>query len=307
MQEDYREFLTRVAWMYYYGDMNQQQISEVLGLSRIKVTRLLKEANDAGIIEIKIKSENCSLYSLESRLKELSGLDYVVVVPSTVNLADSLCRGTAHLLNYVLKFDGSLGIGLTRTLKGVTKYIDKNKNNYSSIISISGSAAPNLAMTPLNIGFSISEVLAVDFYTIWAPAIVSVETDAGMLKRDKYISMVLDMAEKVSVSIVGLGSVYDSELLDIGYITAEEYKKITSSGSVGEICGNFFTADGERVQTDIEDRLISVDFPMACPVIGVAGGEEKILPIVGGIRSGLIQGLVCDDLTVKEVIKILEE
>jgi DNA-binding transcriptional regulator LsrR (DeoR family) len=123
------ELLTRIAWMYYYGKMNHEDIAKELGLSRIKVTRLLKTAHEAGIVEIKIRSENASLFSLEAAMKERTGLAYCIVVPSIADLDDSLCRGTAHLFNDIVTCTGSLGVGLSRTLKNVSRYIEKEKNS----------------------------------------------------------------------------------------------------------------------------------------------------------------------------------
>ena len=46
------ELLTRVASMYYLGDMTQETIAANLGLSRPKVGRLLTQAQEAGLGEI---------------------------------------------------------------------------------------------------------------------------------------------------------------------------------------------------------------------------------------------------------------
>lgn len=301
------ELLTRIAWMYYYGKMNHEDIAKVLGLSRIKVTRSLKAAHEAGIIEITIRSEYASLLSLEAQIKELTGLQYCIVVPTIADLADSLCRGTAHLFNDILKYTGSLGVGLSSTLKNLSRYINKEKNSFSSVVSICGAANPRLAYSPMNIGLSIAEALSIDFYTIWAPLIVADDTDNPAIKRDKYISMVLDMAAQVDVALIGIGNIVDSQLMQMGYISSKESDSIIQSGCVGEIIGNYFTIDGHKVSTSIDKRLISVKFPMKCPVIGVAGGAKKVRAIVGAMKSGLIQGLVTDERTAEEILQIFRK
>ena len=301
------ELLTRIAWMYYYGKMNHEDIAKVLGLSRIKVTRSLKAAHEAGIIEIHIRSENASLFSLEAQLKAVSGLEYCVVVPTIADLADSLCRGTAHLFNDILQYRGSLGVGLSSTLKHVARYIAKEKNRFSSVVSICGAANPRLAYSPLNIGLSIAEALSIDFYTIWAPLIVADSSDNSAIKRDKYISMVLDMAAHVDIALIGIGNIADSQLMQMGYISGKESESMIQAGCVGEIIGNYFTIKGHKVSTSTDKRLISVKFPMKCPVIGVAGGTKKIKAIIGALNSGLIQGLVTDERTAEEVLQFFEK
>lgn len=305
VNQEENELLFRISWMYYFGSMNQQQIADELSLSRVKVIRLLQRALDLGIVLISMDSKNCSLLSCEKELKEATGLKYCVVVPSLPDLADALSRGAAHLCNDIIAMKGQLGIGLSRSMKYMYKYLDKQKCKVSSVISIAGSTSPNLALTHLNNGFQIAQALGVDYYTIWAPVIVDKEINCEMIKKDRYISMVLEMAENVDIALVGIGNADDSQLTDSKYISEDDYKHIVSSNAVGEIIAHYFTLDGKITRTQIDARLISVDFPMKCPVIAAAGGPAKIRSIAGAIRSGFIQGLVTDEKTAEAVIKIL--
>ena len=46
--------MVRVAELYYERNLSQQQIAKILGCSHSTVSRLLAEAHDNGIVEIKI-------------------------------------------------------------------------------------------------------------------------------------------------------------------------------------------------------------------------------------------------------------
>jgi DNA-binding transcriptional regulator LsrR (DeoR family) len=238
-------------------------------------------------------------------LKKISGLTYCVVVPAVPNLIDALSRGTAHLCNDIIGIKGSLGFGFSRSLGRLDLYLKKEKCNIRSVVSLCGTTSPNLALRSFNSGFHIAQALDVDFYTILSPMIVSPELNSRVIKKDRYISMVLEMAESVDIALVGIGNADDSQLTDSKYISEDDYKHIVSSNAVGEIIAHYFTLDGKITHTQIDDRLISVDFPMKCPVIAAAGGPAKIRSIVGAIRSGFIQGLVTDEKTAEAVIKIL--
>ncbi len=66
-----REFLERVARMYYILDMNQKEIAEQMGIGRSSVGRFLNEARDQGIVQIQIgtniqKSRRTDLESIVS-------------------------------------------------------------------------------------------------------------------------------------------------------------------------------------------------------------------------------------------------
>jgi DNA-binding transcriptional regulator LsrR (DeoR family) len=301
------ELLFRISWMYYFGSMNQQQIADELSLSRIKVIRLLQRALDLGVVHISMDSKNCSLLSCEQELKEAAGLTYCVVVPALPDLADALSRGAAHLCNDIIAMKGQLGIGLSRSIKYLYKYLDKRKCKVSSVISIAGSTSPNLALTRLNNGFQIAQALGVDYYTIWAPVIVGKGINSEAIKKDRYISMVLEMARHSDYVLMGIGSAKDSQLIDMKYITEEDVKIISASNVESEIMGRCFTIDGKMVPTGIEKRIISVDFPMECPVIGIAGGKDKEKAIVGALRSGWFQGLVTDEDTAKGILDLFNK
>ena len=54
MNTDRHELLARVASMYYDNEHSQDAIGKALGLSRVKVYRLLKEAKETGVVQVLI-------------------------------------------------------------------------------------------------------------------------------------------------------------------------------------------------------------------------------------------------------------
>ena len=71
--------------------------------------RLIKQARNEGIVEIRIRPDFMKMYEIEDELRGKSNLEYVIVVPETHNIEESLCRGAAHLINDVLDSRGNLG------------------------------------------------------------------------------------------------------------------------------------------------------------------------------------------------------
>ena len=60
--------------MYYLQDKTQSEIAQTLGLSRVKIYRLLKEAREAGVVEITIHRFRARNDRLECELRERFGL-----------------------------------------------------------------------------------------------------------------------------------------------------------------------------------------------------------------------------------------
>ena len=66
--DDTKALLTRVAWLYYVEQLNQQEIADRLRLSRVKVTRLLQRARDEHIVEVRIADATMPCLSIERQL-----------------------------------------------------------------------------------------------------------------------------------------------------------------------------------------------------------------------------------------------
>ncbi|MEL6922254.1 MAG: hypothetical protein AAFO77_14800, partial [Pseudomonadota bacterium] len=50
-----RDDIARAAWLYYVGNLSQQEVSERLGVSRFKVLRMLADAREQGLVRISVE------------------------------------------------------------------------------------------------------------------------------------------------------------------------------------------------------------------------------------------------------------
>src|SRR6478735_2316347 len=75
------QLLVRAAWLSYVGGLTQAQIAKRLGLNRIRVNRMLAQARDQGIVQIRINAKIASCVALEEQLTERYGLAEAIVVP----------------------------------------------------------------------------------------------------------------------------------------------------------------------------------------------------------------------------------
>ncbi len=50
-----RKDITKVAKLYYYGNMTQDEIAQMMGISRPKVSRMLAAAHQYNIVHIEIR------------------------------------------------------------------------------------------------------------------------------------------------------------------------------------------------------------------------------------------------------------
>jgi transposase len=78
----HQDLMREVAKLYYYEDLTQDQIGEIVGLSRQKVWRVLKKAKEEGIVQIKIIEPSDKELENENQLKEKFGLKEVKITLS---------------------------------------------------------------------------------------------------------------------------------------------------------------------------------------------------------------------------------
>ena len=79
-QIDEQRLLVKVSKMYYDEGMSQDDIISRLNLSRSKISRLLQQAREEGIVQITVTSPKHIYSDLEAGLEKLFGLHEVIVV-----------------------------------------------------------------------------------------------------------------------------------------------------------------------------------------------------------------------------------
>jgi len=94
--EDLR-LLVKVSRFYYEDGLNQDAIKDRLGLSRSKVSRLMAQAREQGVVQISVVSPAQLYLDLESRLEERFGLQEALVVESQPgDPQDAVSRAVGH-------------------------------------------------------------------------------------------------------------------------------------------------------------------------------------------------------------------
>ena len=71
---NHESLLVHVAQLYYQQNLNQSEISKIVGLSRPTVSRMLEEAREVGIVEIIVHDPIRKNHDLSARLRDQLGL-----------------------------------------------------------------------------------------------------------------------------------------------------------------------------------------------------------------------------------------
>ena len=72
--------ILKICYLYYKEDQTQEQISGLLGYSRFKISRILKEARKRGLVTVTIHDPMIQVAETETELAKTFGLDKAIVV-----------------------------------------------------------------------------------------------------------------------------------------------------------------------------------------------------------------------------------
>ena len=311
--------LAEVAWLYYGQERTQEQIAQETGLSRPTISRMLRDARERGVVEIRVHYPFQTAAALESQLRARLGLRDCQVLSAAA--ADEPGGGSdtpsrvgalaARYLQRQIPDDCIIGLGWGSMVYHVVRsgYLTSKRGAVVAQIQGSiGGASPDID------GAGLASILGRELgsrvHTLSAPMVVAdVAVRTGLL-RDQHIRHTLELGKKAGAVIVGIGAVSpQSGLYRAGYLNDADLEFIRGQGAVGDVCGSYFGRDGALCPLELNDRMIALDADAIrrAPLrVGVSSGVAKALPNIGAARSGLINVLITDEDTAAVMLQLID-
>lgn len=302
MDEQTYALATKAAWYYYMEDNTQAQIAEVMGVSRAKVIRLLEEARAQGIVQFSFRKNDSQRVSAEQLLIDRFGLKDAFVVPTPLDTSainQSIAQGAAHYVSDHLREDGYLNIGYGDTVSRMLGFLAKNREESLNVVSLTGGVSyylPSVGTTAYSMHLFLTP----------SPLVVSSRQVRDALLDEKSLQDVSTMTEYADMSVVGIGAAVEgATVLRNGILNEGELTVLKMQGAVGDVLNHFMDKDGNLIQTEIEDRVISTDLDKLRQlknVVGVAGGKDKVTAIKAVLNGGYLNVLITDSDTAAELL-----
>ena len=295
--------LARVARLYYEHNLTHQEIAELLGVSRVKVTRMLAEARRKGIVEIKVIGDSHTFQDLESRLMDRYGLKDAWVVPSSSDpdrLYASLGSGGAHALRTLIGSGMTVAVNQSISVASIVTALGADEPQVDArFVPLVGSRGG----TGITNAHETSEGLARAFgghaHHLPAPVIASTAEAARIMTAEPGIAETIELAVRADISIVGIGvPAEDSYLVRERLVTKRGLAAVLEAGAVGDISARCFDAVGRSVPVPYDDRIIglTMDQHRAIPTrIAIAGGEAK-RPAIRAAGIGALYNVLVTDV-----------
>jgi deoxyribonucleoside regulator len=303
--DDRTQLLASVATLYYEDGLTQLEIARRTGYSRSAISRLLTEAKDQGIVEVRIHYPLHRALELERQLQDLFDLDDVFVISAASLEYDRMLRligrAAASYLEDNAPEGGVLGVSWGTALYEVVSALRPRNVPGLKVVQMIGAVGGG---DPLIDGPELARSLAANFgasyATLHAPLIVDDASIRDALLSQRNVIHAIELARDVDMAVVGIGSVEPelSSFVRAGYLSKEEMLAIQNHGAVGDICGTHFNQNGEILEIDLHGRIIGIGLAdlraSHGKVIGVAGGARKAPAIAGALCGAYIDVLVTD-------------
>jgi len=302
------DLLVAASNLYYVEDLTQEEVARRLKLSRITVTRILRQARDAGLVEISVKATMPEMHRLALALEEEWGLSAARVVASSqdpkVTLAE-VGRAGAELFSRLLRPGCRVGVAWSRTVSAMIPFVRKPARPPGGVVELAGTYLERGQRYAVS--WPLAHRLEVPLEAIPMPVLVRNRQARDLMMAEPSIRQAFADAERVDLALVGLGELtVGSSLVRCGYLTRVQLRELKDKGAVGEVLMSFYDARGAPVRASFHDRVVSIGLervsrlPM---VIAVAFGRSKLGAIRGALCGGFIQGLVTDRDTAERLLE----
>ena len=300
----------RVARLYYESELTQEQIGEFLGLSRMKVNRLLRLASTSGVVQIQIVGPDEPhaelLHQLQLRFR-LRDARIVSAPPPEQSLRSVLAAAAAEWLGDQLEDDLVVGLGLGRTVALMPDTFSVARPIACRFVTLEGvGVSPNAGFAAYDVTSRLAEAAGGSAGIISAPTFVSTAAMRSALVAEPSVRDSLDVARQAGLILQSVGSVTtDALLFRHGTLSSDDLAELDKRGAVGDALGHFFDANGEHVKWPTDDLHVglTLDEMKRCPTSAlVAGGKDKVVAIRAAIRGGFANALITDAATAEQLL-----
>jgi DNA-binding transcriptional regulator LsrR (DeoR family) len=309
------KILVKIARLYYEQDLTQMEIAKRLRLSRPKVQRLLQRSRDEGIVQVIIRPVMSGFDDLESKLEKKFGLQEAVVVETTAyddqsTIAREVGTAAAEYLMRVVQSNDriviSWGGSLLRMVDALGS-MPRTVENVTVIQGLGGIADPSHEAHATILTTRMAHILGGVPILLPAPGVAGSVSARDAFYADHYVQQVLATARSSNLAIMGIGAPRRDSLLvgEGNIVTWEELSSLVDREAVGDINLRYFNCRGEKVESDLDKRVIGLtidELKKIDRVVGVAGGSAKLSAISGVLAGNLLDVLVTDHMTAKKLL-----
>jgi deoxyribonucleoside regulator len=296
--------LRLAARLYYVDGLGQAEVARMVKVSQAKISRLLAQARERGIVRISVAEYHPRNQQLEDALCRELGLKSAAVIKVVEGGSDEDVRravgyfGAPYVTGLVPR-GGMVAIAGGRTISELIRPWPEDTSRGLTVVQAMGT----IDFTPgpvdaVELGRLLARRSGGFFMTLNTPAFVADKRTRDSFLAHEQIRAVWQRMKQTDVAIVGIGTLENSVFVDRNVLKPADLRELKACGAVGEICGRFYNASGKECESAWRERVISIGLDLLAEipqVVGVVAGTDRSDAICAAVKGGLLKSLVIDE------------
>ncbi|MEO8849829.1 MAG: sugar-binding transcriptional regulator [Casimicrobiaceae bacterium] len=303
----------RAAWLYFMEGHTQAAIARRLGTTRLRINRILVDAQRSGLIGITLNAELTSCIALERALVRDFALDTAVIVPTPAD--DKLVpvvvgRAAAGFVGHHLQTHRTrgLGIGWGLTLREMARHMPFGRYPDLSVCSMMGGITHGIEVNTFDLAAEVARRLRSQCRYLVAPVYASSAASRDAIMAQPVFGDALARVAACDVAVLSIGDVTRRSML-VRHALPDDVRLagLRAAGAVCDIIGQFIDAAGRLVDHPLNRRAIALplrELASIPTVVFAAGGRHKVRAIAAALRAGFGSVLVCDEDTARAAMQL---
>lgn len=252
MKKDFRIYL--IAKMHYVDHMKQNDIAQAMGISNMMVSRMIKQAEEEGIVTFHVHAPNKINWELGKKVKDRypNLKEALVVMPDDdEDPRQIVAEAAAEYVQGLVEKESIIGLSWGRTILEFVNALRAPGVPDLKVLQMSGGflCEKSIEMMPANLVKVASEHLNANPYFLSAPMFVTSAEVRQSLMMDPLLQYLDDMFGKTDISVYGLSELDQAtSMKEVGIVNERDIEELKAKGAVGDVMGYFLNAAGQIVE-----------------------------------------------------------
>ncbi len=309
--------LVKVARLYHARGLRQSEIAERLRLSQARVSRLLQQAEDLGIVRTIVVPPPGLNSELEEEVERVYGVRECHVIDAVSDGEDELAQDLGQALAAILAGSGIMSTPVdvlgynswSRTLQAMVAAMQPVRGGAAKVVEMLGDIGPpTLQHEAARSTQRLAARTGAEPIYLRTPGVSSTaEIRAAILEHDRHAQETLTLLDHMDLALIGIGECDVVAPLRPGdnFFTQEQFDRARELGAVGQICLRFLDEHGGEVVTEFDDLVVGVTLEQIRAAryrCGAAGGPAKYPVIRAALLGKWVDTLVIDTTTAEWLV-----
>ena len=302
--KDEKILMSEAAILYYENKHTQQEIAELMDLSRQTVSKLLNDAVKENIVEIKIHNPQKDCEELQNNICKKFGIKNCIVTGvssdnATLRRTMTVKAAADYISTIIKKGNQKIALSWGRTIQELINVMPPINTSGNIVFPLFGATDnENSYFSSNELTRSMSDKIGALAKYAWFPYLTDSNEDCNLLKKLSYYKKVQNLWNNSDIAILGIGNTEILEIFEKSFGYNQKRHNV-----IGDIATHFFNEKGEFIELYENTLCASAEnIKNSKQTIAIACGDDKVTAISGALRTQIIDTLITDEYTAKNIL-----